>query len=857
MTKCPKEYKNLGLDSFGNKRKVTEEMLGQFCKNDAYLKEQINQIWDTTDPETRVWQNDIHANMLESYSITKGTTEVTDSYGNVSTKNCYSLSNNTSFSGSSDFKNLDPIDISKTTARIDTAEGCAEIPVNKGTSNNDATHNYGAWGTFQSNEYWYVGWNRANVYSPEEFRNNPNSSSIPSVCRGQKFVPTVTGRLRTLTLNLKGHADAEYPLIVEIYEYPKLSNTTPLASTEYRFSTTSQALVAINFESAPLLEKDKKYAFVLRSPLTSFEKAYAIGGWSNSCYTTVGSGDTYPEGDSFLSENNGYSWIGHGKHEDVPYHEGSEPPFDFGFQAVLEVTTTKYPINKEYEVDFKVQRMNPITYAKITPTQEIATGTTITWYISQNGKSWEILNDANNYSTTFATDNNPVSTYMFLKAVMKTTNESYTPKINYVSIHCDTLKALKGYLKTELFKPRTSPMLGASIWSNCYCPYKADANATVKVDLYRDMLVRDRFKVINLTSIIDYPIESEFVHDYYFEDRQNKIHPVAYEDITAQDITDSEAGIIASIRNTNSVEIIKEYTNKHYLDLTENECVLFINKLNAELVKVNTSELAKTFIKKYPLFVKHLRRHDIYLVGTNIIPLKNLSVYPVHYAYFRTEAGVLTPLTPDIDYVVNYTAKDYDLILNDVIYDREKNKVSSLTFLDPDETQVNTTENNTLFKLVAGDFEIEYNPVWVSDLQMRDFVKYDENNEVVKSKEGYTVYNGFKLDVMTENIYITKTNNIIDTVYNLKVQPLPALRRVLLNKDTDYELELYEDIDFTVDYDHKKLKLNYDNFSTGDIITVKYTPNLPDVGLGVAYRMNRTDSNNQAYILPNYFTTRT
>ena len=53
MTNCPPIYRNLQCENFGNKRKITSQLLRQFCKNDAYLKEQIDLLWDSTDPESR------------------------------------------------------------------------------------------------------------------------------------------------------------------------------------------------------------------------------------------------------------------------------------------------------------------------------------------------------------------------------------------------------------------------------------------------------------------------------------------------------------------------------------------------------------------------------------------------------------------------------------------------------------------------------------------------------------------------------------------------------------------------------------------------------------------------------------
>ena len=53
MTNCPPIYRNLQCESFSNKKKITSQLLRQFCKNDSYLYDQIMQLWDATDPESR------------------------------------------------------------------------------------------------------------------------------------------------------------------------------------------------------------------------------------------------------------------------------------------------------------------------------------------------------------------------------------------------------------------------------------------------------------------------------------------------------------------------------------------------------------------------------------------------------------------------------------------------------------------------------------------------------------------------------------------------------------------------------------------------------------------------------------
>lgn len=52
-TRCPAQYKNLGLETFGNKKKVTEEILKQCCKNDEWLRQQVIELRYLTPPAIR------------------------------------------------------------------------------------------------------------------------------------------------------------------------------------------------------------------------------------------------------------------------------------------------------------------------------------------------------------------------------------------------------------------------------------------------------------------------------------------------------------------------------------------------------------------------------------------------------------------------------------------------------------------------------------------------------------------------------------------------------------------------------------------------------------------------------------
>ena len=83
----------------------------------------------------------------------------------------------------------------------------------------------------------------------------------------------------------------------------------------------------------------------------------------------------------------------------------------------------------------------------------------------------------------------------------------------------------------------------------------------------------------------------------------------------------------------------------------------------------------------------------------------------------------------------------------------------------------------------------------------------------------------------------------------LRVSPVDPLRSVILNKDTDNEIELVEDTDFTVDYTKGIIIfdiLNDTDYSTilnpNDTLEVIYTPNLEDIGIALGYTCTRGEN---------------
>ena len=142
------------------------------------------------------------------------------------------------------------------------------------------------------------------------------------------------------------------------------------------------------------------------------------------------------------------------------------------------------------------------------------------------------------------------------------------------------------------------------------------------------------------------------------------------------------------------------------------------------------------------------------------------------------------------------------------------------------------------------------------------FINYSKNNKRVPStiltKTSKTKVN-FELFTFKETITID-SENVETRRVKLRVSPVDPIRQVILNKDTDEETELYEDVDFTVDYTSKELIFSissiegeYCRLKENDSLEIIYTPNLEDTSIAIGYYAHRLNSNYQCRIKPNYF----
>lgn len=810
--RCESKYTYIDKGNFGNKKKVTSKLLETFGEDLTYLKDDNDLLWDNTDPQIRKRIVPLVIDESKSWGVVK------DNEGGK-----YQFDTSETFHGSTLFKNYIPIDKDNTSAYINTVEGVAQIPsTTQAVEKNTECQGPNTGGIAGCNAHWYVSYNRNKTYNQKaEWQNNLDSNDIPSISRKETFIPkafanssSTKGYLESITFNLIGSAKAEYPLIIQIFD-EETSTPTELAKTEFRFDNLAQGgLVAIPFEQPPVLEVGHKYSFVLRSPLTSYANHYGIGGWGKTCNI-----DPYSDGESFLSENNASkfgTWIRHGRLEkSLSYHNGQQQPIDFAFQCAIRPVDLLYDTTKNYVVYFKTQQMNPCTKIILSKEDLVADGTSIVYEVSNDGKNWYALNKDNFWTKNF----DEPTMFLTLRATLSTTDNTKTPKVSAIAISCTTNQSMLGYIRTGFFAPEKTPMLGASIWSGVRCPYiyspyekvKNDNNeqqVSVEVDVVRDTIIRDRWKLVSKLNIV--PYIKEFLYDKYMIDET----PI----VTAGEIT-AINGVLENL--------ITEEAVTTYLDDAAN--------------KNGNDEQVLEWIHKH---------RNVYLVSEiTKFELSQLPAYPL----LHVELQKASTATNEAN--TGSTEKSYINYKEWVDY-----QVGTKGTYDEPLVYFGTSENPVT--LEEGDLLIEYNPLWIKGLTEFDFLQLIDEETIIN--EGNIDLNcidesfiekypdnflptPFKMDVFTEYWEPADT----DTEYVLQVNPMDSMREIYV-VETTQETELYEDVDFSVDYETNTVTFAKP-FTGSEIVVIKYTPYLTDGALGLAYRLERKTADVQAIIQPYYF----
>ena len=391
-TKCPARYKNLGLETFGNKKKVTEEMLKQLCKNDEYLYQQIRILLDLTDPESRKrFHPPTFENEIKSFGY------VADKKDG---KNCYRFNNGGDYNFGVNFstKDDDVIDINGTIyyndesiidfnrsegvdilvtdndedgyVRIHEDVEVSEVedksqpiysPEKKSTtiqktkkigSPKKDSYCYGPYGSMKPNGWWYVGFDKNKNYNVKsKWKKKPYTEGIPSKCRAQTFTAQHTGYITKVNLNVitESNKKTASPFSCEIWKTKKgVPYGGPIARVEQSFTDSNAYSGAhirtFKFNKKAVVTKGHKYAIVMRSPLSHEGATYRIAGWPRTCYTNYMSKEkgAYYYGYAFQSLDNGKTWLRYDKNAYGKLNASkSTMPIAFGFEVYVQPTKTK------------------------------------------------------------------------------------------------------------------------------------------------------------------------------------------------------------------------------------------------------------------------------------------------------------------------------------------------------------------------------------------------------------------------------------------------------------------------------------------------------------------------------------
>ena len=294
---------------------------------------------------------------------------------------------------------------------------------------------------------------------------------------------------------------------------------------------------------------------------------------------------------------------------------------------------------------------------------------------------------------------------------------------------------------------------------------------------------------------------------------------------------------------TGNVEIIQDRVITEHFDIItaqELEDYTWIDGLDSEAITDEDLAVRYQYLMDSPTALSLLKEENVYVKpytytsgGTTVtdmmsftdgIQFRNSPASPMIEALLQPEGT--EPVESFAEYI-DYNF-DYD---NDIL---KFNKVLRSY------VEGGTTVQEGVESIPTGTLAVSYNPIFIQDLTA---------NEVGLREDG----EGLILDYFKET-FIIGDEELENRSVQLRVSPVDPIREVLLN-----DVELREDIDFTVDYTAKKIKFpieNVDEVSTrlnaNDELVVVYTPNLEDVGIAIGYRAKRTNTDKDIVIPENY-----
>ncbi|MCI6931352.1 MAG: hypothetical protein MR750_08895 [Methanobrevibacter boviskoreani] len=734
---------------------------------------------------------------------------------------------------------------------------------------------------------------------------------------GSTFSKGETVYLSDISCRIQSHPNTGSPLYVEIRECEaqkanaKDKNKTwfpsgkLLARAEYRYEQKyTQSLRTFKFQQRIPLKVGYEYAIVLKSPLTCPDKKYGIGGWSTICHD-----NPYRWGNAFTSYNNGKTWQIYGKADKTLTHAtGNRAPKDYFFELNIEYPSSKeYTIGKDYYIYFKPLQLNPTQVLQLSTSQKENDGT-IKWEVSHDFKHWTQIGGSINGQDQKWTHECEGKQFVFIRAILTNPSNQITsnyipPVIQEVEFNIFSKPAMKGYARTKALNPQVEPALGLNQWNNINAKVKQEINTKYDVDIISSGVERESFRIIDIDEIANYAFLitdeniKEEINTLQNNEEYKKIadifaeHPEYVKLYQKNNIYILCDGLMPKIKYKDAGG---SWNQRYYIPLKGQPAypILSLHCLNNHVYNSTDEEFKKyayipcrpggadgteeSYNKSNFILSNNEDTGDEKIKDSIVVTddqeftewleytiqynhdAENQPIF-LHNIKYQTidETEIIIPTTSDYIKCTDEPLKFEDCIIFENIEVTEDEYASDYTVAKADissSSQEQTTNFDITKYTVAkpGIYEIEYNPIIVKNIHNEEMpfsLNYKTERFIITEDTISDDYN------QAENIrrhQVTDKNNFI-----LYMDPNCMIHHVYLQDiDNTDEVELTENIDYTVDYTSRRITLN-DDLKIGDELQIEYIPNIRDTGLSLGYKLERTNINNNAYILPNGYSYRT
>ena len=809
MSKCPPNYKNLNeIQSFSEQSYATKQWAEQNCENDEYLFRELEELGYLTPPAVRKRFCPILLDDVKSYGC------------QINDDKSVTFSSLESDEIIIDFTNFKLIDESKSDCAYETYNDnnvqhqMAVVPKEETSTVDYRTRTItNGQGT---NSFWYVGYDKGKAYQVRpDWLKNEFDTEIPSVCRAQTITiaqnssnqDIINGYWESVDLKLEnmGVNDSNWgsPLYVQIWPTKKVKvEKTKWNKKKKRAESYSP----------------KQYEYIYK-PKGNPKKPLAQAVYQPD--------KTTPE-----------------------FH-------NFKFDKAIKVNTGEH---------YAIVLLSPLSHSSHCPRwggwgrnckrdQKYPGGDA--WLSENNGKSW-IRYGRNDLNVKYKFGKLTPQDFAFQCHIREYTNgydtnedfflylkPIFTNPIKKVTINPDRVYGNENDPDINLIF-EVSPSGKEGTWVIPNESMNVIFQPTSTGDYPRMCFIRARMSTTSpdktpniehliVTLTMDRPSEMYARTLFYYPKLDSMLGASLWGRVYAP--------FTAEPSVTGSVEIIQDRLVTEHFDIItaqELEEYTWIQGLDIAAITDEDLDVRYHYLIDNPNALSLLKAKNVY-----VKPYTYVSGNKTVTDMMSFQEGIQftnSPASPIVDALLQPTGTEpvesfAEYIDYNFDYDNDVLKFNNVlkTYVDG-----GTTVTEGVESIPTGTLAVSYNPIFIQDLT---------SNEVGLREDG----EGLILDYFKET-FIIGDEELENRCVKLRVSPVDPIRKLTLN-----DIELREDIDFTVDYTAKTVNFpveNVDEVSTrlnsNDELIIVYTPNLEDVGIAIGYRAKRTNTDKEMIIKENY-----